>query len=232
MESFNLPVKSVPIKGWKDVLIIENKEPLVDLKNLICEKLCIQPIYFEWKIQGAIDSRYARHSVSQKLRLAAMQLPSDYQLVVFDAWRPVAVQQALYDGYFRDLRASRPEYDEDYLHILTQEFVSKPSIDSNRPSPHFTGGSVDVGLLYNGKAVDMGTEFDSFSEVAHADFFERMSGLTEQQINQRNHRRLLHHCMTQQGFTSHPNEWWHYDYGNQIWGFINQKNAIYSAVSV
>lgn len=36
--------------------------------------------------------------------------------------------------------------------------------------------------------------------------------------------------MNQAGFVQHPNEWWHFSYGDQLWCWIsNQNNAIYGA---
>ena len=36
--------------------------------------------------------------------------------------------------------------------------------------------------------------------------------------------------MEQAGFVQHPNEWWHFSYGDQLWSWLNKKgNAIYGA---
>jgi D-alanyl-D-alanine dipeptidase len=32
-------------------------------------------------------------------------------------------------------------------------------------------------------------------------------------------RRLLATCLGQAGFAQHPNEWWHYSYGDQLWAW-------------
>ena len=32
------------------------------------------------------------------------------------------------------------------------------------------------------------------------------------------------------GFVQHPNEWWHFSYGDQLWSWLSkQGNAIYGA---
>jgi len=37
--------------------------------------------------------------------------------------------------------------------------------------------------------------------------------------------------MTKFGFTQHPNEWWHFSYGDQLWAWKNKKeNAIYGKI--
>jgi D-alanyl-D-alanine dipeptidase len=43
-------------------------------------------------------------------------------------------------------------------------------------------------------------------------------------------RRLLHNTMTDAGFVNLPSEWWHFDYGDQLWAWANKKDhAIYGA---
>ena len=41
-------------------------------------------------------------------------------------------------------------------------------------------------------------------------------------------RRLLYHVMVSAGFTNYPDEWWHFDYGNQNWALMSgRKAAVY-----
>lgn len=40
-------------------------------------------------------------------------------------------------------------------------------------------------------------------------------------------RRLLYTVMVEAGFTNYPLEWWHYDYGDQFWGHLSKRDAIY-----
>ncbi|MGV8547019.1 M15 family metallopeptidase, partial [Pseudomonas aeruginosa] len=35
----------------------------------------------------------------------------------------------------------------------------------------------------------------------------------------RDHRRLLYHAMLDAGFSNLPSEWWHYDFGDQLWAW-------------
>ena len=44
-------------------------------------------------------------------------------------------------------------------------------------------------------------------------------------------RELLNQVMTHRGFVRHPNEWWHFSYGDQLWAWIsNEETAIYVGV--
>lgn len=107
------------------------------------------------------------------------------------------------------------------------EFVSLPSLDPQKPSPHLTGGSVDLTIAtLDGLYLDMGTPFDDFSERAHTAFYNDKGGDSPANRN----RELLYSCLTSVGFTNYPSEWWHYDYGNQFWGSATGSNAIYGLI--
>lgn len=111
---------------------------------------------------------------------------------------------------------------------LTQTYVSLPSTNPTRPSPHNTGGAVDLTLAYeDGSQAPMGTEFDDFSVRAATAYFENKSGLTGQEKEFRDNRRILFYALTQVGFTNYREEWWHFDYGNQFWATQNKSHAIY-----
>jgi D-alanyl-D-alanine dipeptidase len=73
-------------------------------------------------------------------------------------------------------------------------------------SNHLKGLAVDLTLAnYDGTYLDMGTDFDDFSERAHVD-----SALItpDQQAN----RKILQTAMEAHGYKPWPYEWWHFDY--------------------
>jgi D-alanyl-D-alanine dipeptidase len=72
-------------------------------------------------------------------------------------------------------------------------------------SQHGRGLAVDLSLfsLSTGKAVDMGSAFDSFDALAH---FEGVEGPAMQA------RRRLRRAMTAQGFYPYNKEWWHFTF--------------------
>jgi D-alanyl-D-alanine dipeptidase len=116
-------------------------------------------------------------------RAARAARQSGHCLVVFDAYRPSAVQ-ALFWGALQDTR-----------------YVADPAQGSN----HTRGVAVDVGLLdARGQPLDMGTGFDDMRELAHHD---REDLPAEVQRN----RQILLGIMLQSGFRSIPTEWWHYE---------------------
>ena len=70
----------------------------------------------------------------------------------------------------------------------------------------------------------MGTEFDHFGPRAAAMYFEEPG--RDERI--RDNRRLLREAMLSEGFRQDEDEWWHYDFGNQIWAATFDKPfAIY-----
>lgn len=121
------------------------------------------------------------------LQNAARRFREDgLQLKIWDAYRPVSVQKALYEATPKVLKA----------------YVPAPSADA----PHPRGCALDVTLTdKDGKELAMPTGFDDFSRKAHADFPD----LTQEQ---RENRDRLIHGMNAFGFEVSPLEWWHFNY--------------------
>ncbi|CAK2155539.1 hypothetical protein VCRA2116O234_510012 [Vibrio crassostreae] len=71
----------------------------------------------------------------------------------------------------------------------------------------------------------MGTQFDENSLRSWSCALEHSS-----EAKQANNRRLLYNAMIGAGFTNLPSEWWHYDYGNQMWAnYTGCNKAIFGA---
>ncbi len=66
--------------------------------------------------------------------------------LVWDAYRPLSVQKALFDYFVQKLISERGGTTSDYL-IEAQKFVSLPSDDKTKPSPHSTGAVVDLTII-------------------------------------------------------------------------------------
>lgn len=216
---------AISMQGWKDVKIDESDEPMVCL-NPLAEKyrLMIQPQYFLQGINGASDQVFMREGAVEKIIRASEVLPSSYKLIIFDAFRPLTVQNSLFDDFKRKLREVNPTKREEDLTALTEVYVSLPSYDSLKPSPHSTGGAVDLSIVKDGELVDMGTSFDSFDVSSRTDFFATINPSIH------TNRNMLYCVMSEAGFANYPEEWWHYDYGNQFWGFLKDTSAIYGRV--
>jgi len=105
-------------------------------------------------------------------------------LKVFDAYRPFSVQQRMWNL------------------IRDERYVSNPAKNRGR---HTRGTAVDVTLVDSkGGQLDMPTDFDDFTDKAHADY----AGATDEQ---KRNRTLLARVMSKHGFIPYPFEWWHFD---------------------
>lgn len=222
---------------WESVPIVECGEKLISL-NKLPEKYFVQDLkYYHQGVPGAINEGYSRTKVFDLLMEAAGNLPNGYKFLIWDAWRPIGVQEFLFNEYLTGLTPYNPGLDILQLEKLARQFVSPPSRDARKPSPHNTGGAIDISLMDDsGIELDMNTSFDSFSPESGTRFFEEKQEkgekLSPRERIYRDNRRLLYHLMTAAGFTNFPNEWWHYDYGNQFWGCRTHNKACYVKITI
>ena len=122
--------------------------------------------------------------VAERLSRAAARLREEgLRLVLWDCFRPLAVQREMWKV------APRPGY------------VANPARGSN----HNRGAAVDVGLAGpDGAPVPLPTEFDAFSPAAHA-------GAKDVPEPARRNRDRLRAAMEAEGFRVNRMEWWHFD---------------------
>jgi D-alanyl-D-alanine dipeptidase len=139
----------------------DNGEPLIPLSE-IPTKLQIYPYYYHQKIRGASSQCFLRQGAAERLAFAVQNLPEGYTLVILDAWRPYRVQLALYDMVQDLLR--KQGYPEKKVQEELGKFVAAPSIDPDHPSPHMTGGAIDLTLAKNGQWVIWGRLLMSFQK--------------------------------------------------------------------
>ncbi len=130
---------------------------------------------------------FLHHEAAEKLQ-AAVKLAEaiGYQLKIFDAFRPTEAQWKLWE------------------HTPDPDFLADP----NRGSPHSRGVAVDLTRCnMDGVELDMGTEFDEFSELSH-------HGNQEVSPEAQRNRHVLMGIMTTAGWDFFRNEWWHYQLFN------------------
>ena len=222
-DSFLLPIPSVAAPGAAPALQFED-EPFVELRP--GSEIGVAMQYPLLGLPEAESGCFMRREVYARLLEAQARLPEGLRLCVLDAWRPHALQRALYDLYARQiletfhLENASPAAQREKI----AAFVSLPSEDRMRPPVHTTGGAVDVTLTdETGRFLPMGTDFDDFTEKAHTDYFERYP---EETVTR--NRRMLYAAMRAAGFTNLPSEWWHYDYGDAFWAYYTGQAARYA----
>ncbi len=220
------PIPDRAHPGMHTALQITN-EPFVQVTD--ATGLVIRMQYPVLGMKNAESRCFMRKTVFEKLLFAQSLLPDSCRLCIWDAWRPFALQNELYETYKKDIfkefrleNASKKEQD-----AVLNKFVAPPIADRLVPPLHTTGGALDVTIVdKNGNEIPMGTTFDAFSDKTQTAYFE----IHEENEEIRNNRRLLYTCMTKAGFESLPSEWWHYDYGNRFWGYFNNCPAIYEGI--
>jgi D-alanyl-D-alanine dipeptidase len=174
---------------------------------------------------GATDRLLLRHGVLEKLvRVNARAGAAGLELFVFDGWRPRAVQAFFHDVWMpRELQRRAPGLQGDALTREVERYWSAPSQDADSPAPHATGAAVDLTLRWkDGEALWMGSLFDDATALAHRDRFENPAH-NDFSFSDREacaNRRLLHWLMTEEGFAGHPDEWWHFSWGDQMWAAL------------
>jgi len=106
-------------------------------------------------------------------------------LKIFDAYRPLSVQQRMWDL------------------IHDERYVSNPAINAGR---HTRGTAIDLTIVdLKGRELAMPTPFDDFTESAH----RGARGIDAEAAHD---SQLLEEVMTKHGFLPYPFEWWHFDY--------------------
>jgi D-alanyl-D-alanine dipeptidase len=212
---------------WQLIPIDECGEPLREVPSE--HRILVDPMYERLGYDEALGVIYLREGVVERLRTAAHALPDGYALLIWDGWRPFELQTRIYHAY-RDeiMRDSSLRGAE--LQRRVEAFVSVPSIQSDRPSPHLTGGAVDLSLAdAGGRPLDMGGEFDELTDRSRTNFYEQSTEVLARSFQKR--RRLLVDAMTAAGFTNFASEWWHFDYGDQFWAHGTGQTARYGLAS-
>jgi len=116
-------------------------------------------------------------------RAQALAAALDLRFLVFDGFRPVEAQRAL------------------FAHCPDPEFVSHPQTGA---VPHCRGVAVDLTLVDRaGQPLEMGTPFDSFAPQSH-------HGRTDISPQAQRNRAVLLGLMTAAGWDFYSKEWWHY----------------------
>ena len=175
---------------YRQLVALDNNKELVDLERFAPSIV--------------LDVRYASDDNFMKRRLypearVLLRRPAAEALVavqrelarqglglkVFDAYRPYAVTEAMWDA------------------IGDPDYVADPA----KGSRHNRGAAVDVTLvrLDDGAELSMPTGYDSFEPSAHHGY----AALPEDAIR---NRELLREMMDRHGFDPLPTEWWHYDF--------------------
>ena len=221
------PYQKIPIQECGEALVAIPLEQFAVVSPHPYEKLGAP--------YGQFSPYFLRQTVADKLLQAQAHLQAqkpDWQLQIFDAYRPIPVQQFMVDYTFAQVAEAEgldPKTLDDIARsrIQTQvlNFWAVPSPNPNMPPPHSTGAAIDLTLTDgSGQVVNMGSEIDEISPQSYPNHFADNPESSAQYYHQ--NRQLLRSAMSAAGFFQHPNEWWHFSFGDQLWAYQKGSGAI------
>ena len=178
--------KTINNKPGKAIIDIKKNIPgiVLDLRYASANNFMHQRLY------PKDISAFLRRSAADSLSMVQKELNTmGLGLKIFDAYRPYAVTEMMWE----------PVKDDRY------------AADPKKGSGHNRGIAVDLTIinLITKEEFDMGTGYDNFSDTAHHAF----THLPEEILM---NRLLLRSTMEKHGFKALDTEWWHYSLPNAI----------------
>lgn len=218
----------------------QTREPLVDTgefglasQSYYARKDRLNAPYYK-NFSTASKRIFLRKSVVEKL-VAVNSFLEQYhvELYLLDGYRPIELQKEVWSDFVDQARRVLDNPTDEECARYAGFYCSDPrSFDENnfRTWPvHTTGGAIDLSLrsLETKQELFFGSVFDDATAISYTDHFERHSGPADgaSVIEARRNRRLLYWAMLDQGFANYPYEWWHFDWGTQMW-VINQRPSV------
>jgi zinc D-Ala-D-Ala dipeptidase len=226
------------MKPYQKIPIVECKEPLVPIPLELFAVESPHPYEKLGAPYGDASPYYLRQSVLAALTTAQSELQQNYpgwRIQIFDAYRPVEVQQFMVDYTFAEVVRMRKlnltELSDEQRNAIWQEVYkiwAVPSPDPMTPPPHSTGAAVDITLVdAKGQTIDMGSAIDELSLRSHPDYYANSPELPYHY-----YRQLLHDVMYSAGFRRHLGEWWHFSLGDQMWAWLcSQENPSHTVAA-
>ena len=219
------------MKPYQKIPILECGEPLVPIP---LEQFAVESPHPYEKL-GATYTEASPYSLRQGVLAALVTAQATLQqqhpgwcLQIFDAYRPVAVQQFMVDYTFAEViqaqKLNPATLSDEQRQAIWQDVYkiwAMPSHNPLTPPPHSTGAAVDLTLVdATGHIINMGSAIDELSPRSHPDYY---ADRLEKPYH--NNRQLLRDVMYAAGFRRHPGEWWHFSLGDQMWAWLcNQES--------
>lgn len=214
--------KTLPRSGWQKVIISENNEPLVEVKET--SRFKINVIHKNYEVLY-----FVRKSIAEKLLRVSLSLPRGINLVLIEGYRTTESQQRDWNFSFQKMKKENPNWTDEQIEQKVGLVVARPLPRAN----HHCGGAVDVTLAYSdGVLLDMGAPYlDENIDVSFYGKFKMFSEeITEEQ---KQNRKILRDAMESEDFVWYPNEWWHYCWGDRMWAvYSNQNECFYGPIEI
>ena len=224
------------MKPYQRIAIAECYEPLVEIPDPF-DRVIPHPYAKLGAPYGEKSPFFVRTGILDRLLQADAHLQTlqpGWKIQIFDAYRPVAVQQFMVDYTLKELVNANglsletlSETHREEFQQQVYQFWAVPNSDRATPPPHSTGAAIDVTLIdETGTAIDMGSEIDELSARSFPNHF------ADCDLPYHRHRQILANSMIAAGFKRHWNEWWHFSHGDQIWAWLtNQDDPRVNAIA-
>lgn len=180
---------------------------------------------FIWGTPGNKERRI-RKEIYDRLKKAKRTLPKGLAFVIFEVYRPLALQIHYWNLICEDIQKKYPTASEDERLDICESFVANPY--NGIGSGHQAGCAVDLSLCHikSGSLLDMGCEYHQFDE-----FTQFSTDLITP--SQKENRLLLKTTLEDVGLVNDPAEWWHYSYGDHQWAWLTGRpDALYGPLDL
>ena len=196
-----LPTTSKQIQGTNSEQQME-QQGLVDIKSIDptikvalmyarTDNFCHKQLYKSLRKAYMLPQCAA---ALKKAQAELRQIRPDLSLIIFDATRPMSVQQTMWNAV------------KNTNHSF---YVSNPA---NGGGMHNYGMAVDITLCtLKGDTLDMGTKIDYMGKAAHIDNEAALVSTHIISPEARRNRQLLRQVMRYGGFMPLRTEWWHFN---------------------
>jgi zinc D-Ala-D-Ala dipeptidase len=191
---------------------------------------------------------YLRKSLAEKLAdinlslqqsgLVTQLLGGQVELYIEEGLRSRQTQKHLYRDVFpRLISAQNPTMSKAAIEARRDQLIAAPTKEGVTPAPHATGAAVDITLRYMQpdqgyrprSMVNMGHEDGATGGTASPDFYETAEHTSAKDKDAQRNRRIFYWLMRgallpegESGFVCNPTEWWHWSYGDQMWGALTE----------
>lgn len=219
-----------PYEAMRVMPIVENKEtlvPILDVSPRIVGLMSRQRMVYEGIDQPKL---LLRQTIADKLLRVLDQIENNYGLGIFDAYRPNTVQQLWFEAELKKIQTSHQSWSMERCVDEVKRWLSPAQSDSTLPpSPHSTGGAIDLTIVRLEDAVipiDMGSDYGKWNSRSWTD---------SQEISRsaRDNRIQLRKLMASVGMANYPGEWWHYSWGDSFWAVTTgSEQAVYGRIEL
>ncbi|MDP3558125.1 MAG: M15 family metallopeptidase [Bacteroidota bacterium] len=218
-DTFNISASAIKLKTNADTSYLEyvfKEYDLIDIQSLdtsikVDLKYASTDNFLKLNIYDGLRKAYFPCDVAIRICNAQFylkQLYPNYSLIIFDASRPLHVQQMMWDSL-------------DMPPNIKYAYLSPPFAISL----HNYGCALDVSIIDNSthKLLEMGSEFDFFGKLSQPVYewqFLKSGELTQEAFE---NRKLLRKVMQNAKFFPITSEWWHFNYCNKEFAAAKYK---------